>query len=100
MKQPLSGINSANLGTPSNGQGLVYDNGSWQYRSYGSGGATYTAGTGIDINNENKISLKPASSNEIGGIKTNGTFSSAEKKYPVEINSSGQAYVQVPWESN
>lgn len=100
LKQPLSGINSANLGTPSNGQGLVYDNGSWQYRSYGSGGATYTAGTGIDINNENKISLKPASSNEIGGIKTNGTFSSAEKKYPVEINSSGQAYVQVPWESN
>lgn len=99
LNQPLSGINSANLGTPSNGQGLVYDNDRWQYRSYGSVGATYTPGPGIKIEGS-EISLKPASANGIGGIITNGTFSSAEKKYPVEINSSGQAYVQVPWESN
>ena len=99
LNQPLSGINNAGLSTPSNGQGLVYENNRWQYKSYGSGGATYNQGVGITIN-DNTISLKPASANEIGGIITNGTFSSAEKKYPVETNSSGQAYVQVPWQSN
>lgn len=100
LKQPLSGINSANLGTPSNGQGLVYDNGSWQYRSYGSGGATYSSGIGIDINN-NEISLKPASSNEIGGIKISSIedISKPNRSYEVKTTFDGKAYVYVDWES-
>lgn len=84
LGEPLNSIK--NLGNPSNGDGLVYRNGQWKYETYGTGGSgtgsTYTPGTGININN-NEISLKPASSNEIGGIKVGGSSELSGKNYPV-----------------
>ena len=62
----------------------------------GGQGATYTAGDGITINN-NVISLKKASSTTLGGIRTN--YATNGKNYAVKINSTGDAYVNVPWEA-
>lgn len=64
--------------------------------SGGGQGATYTAGDGITINN-NVISLKKASSTTLGGIRTN--YATNGKNYAVKINSTGDAYVNVPWEA-
>lgn len=100
LGEPLNSIK--NLGNPSNGDGLVYRNGQWKYEAYGTGGSgtgsTYTPGTGINISN-NEISLKPASANEIGGIKVGGSSELSGKNYPVQITSGGVAYVNVPWTS-
>ena len=41
------------------------------------------------------ITLKTASNNEIGGIKLG--YSTNGKNYPVNVNTAGQAYVNVPW---
>lgn len=41
------------------------------------------------------ITLKTASNNEIGGIKLG--YSTTGKNYPVNVNTEGQAYVNVPW---
>lgn len=40
-------------------------------------------------------SLPKATSSELGGIKVG--YSGSDRKYPVELNTSGQAYVSVPW---
>lgn len=98
LGEPLNSIK--NLGNPSNGDGLVYRNGQWKYEAYGTGGSTYTPGTGININN-NEISLKPASSNEIGGIKISSIedISKPNRSYEVKTTSDGKAYVYVDWES-
>ena len=42
LMTPLAEINNAQLGAPSNGQGLVYNNGHWQYGDFGGGGGTDT----------------------------------------------------------
>jgi len=55
---------------------------------------TYSASTGLNLSGTT-FSLKQASTSEIGGIKTGYTQSG--KNYPVALNSSGQAYVNVPW---
>lgn len=54
LMTPLAQINNAQLGAPSNGQGLVYNNGHWQYGDFGGdgGGGTNT----VDWNN---ITNKP-----------------------------------------
>lgn len=99
LGEPLNSIK--NLGNPSNGDGLVYRNGQWKYEAYGTGGSgTYTSGTGIKIEGS-KISLKPASTNEIGGIKISSIedISKPNRSYEVKTTSDGKAYVYVDWES-
>lgn len=68
---------------------------------------TATAGTGITVTsaagtNSNAtgdkaitVSLKPATSGELGGIKIGYTQSG--KNYPVKLDGSNNAYVNVPW---
>ena len=55
---------------------------------------TYTAGEGLTLVGT-MFNVKQASSSNMGGIRLgyieNGT------KYPVELNTGGQAYVNVPW---
>lgn len=75
-----------------------------------SGGATYTAGTGISISNnvisvsENYLtSIPSAANNTIGGFKTGYPVNISLKYYPVQIVSDssdanyGKAYVNIPW---
>lgn len=52
------------------------------------------AGTGISVAAD-KVNLKTATNAEIGGIKIGYTASG--KNYPVQLTSTGQAYVNVPW---
>lgn len=57
-----------------------------------------TAGTGLNgntISDSGTISLKIASKDEIGGIRTNYTQNG--KNYPVSVDTNGNAYVNVPW---
>ena len=69
LNEPLASINSENLGTPSNGKTLVYQNNRWQYGSISAGGVTsITAGTGLSG----------------GTITTSGT---------IAINSTYQTYI-------
>lgn len=68
---------------------------------------TATAGTGITVTsaagtNSNAtgdkaitVSLKPATSGELGGIKIG--YTQSEKNYPVKLDGSNNAYVNVPW---
>lgn len=61
----------------------------------------HSAGAGLSISGSGgtsgttTYSLKQSTSSEIGGIKIGYTESG--KNYPVELNSTGQAYVNVPW---
>lgn len=64
----------------------------------------HTAGTGISISNTTAngdsshnvtISLLKATTSAIGGIKIG--YSKNGQNYPVELNTEGQAYVNVPW---
>lgn len=64
----------------------------------------HTAGTGISISNATAngdsshnvtISLLKATTSAIGGIKIG--YSKNGQNYPVELNTEGQAYVNVPW---
>ena len=55
---------------------------------------TYSAGEGLSLGGTT-FSVKPATSSEIGGIRLG--FSRQGKNYPILSNSSGQAYVTVPW---
>lgn len=49
LNEPLASINNASLGTPSNGQTLVYRNNQWTYGTGGGSGSvtSITAGTGL-----------------------------------------------------
>ena len=77
------------------GKGLNFTNGVLSFTGGGGSGTSYTAGDGIDLTN-NAITVKTASSSEIGGIKLGYTQSG--KTYPVLVDGSGNAYVSVPWE--
>jgi len=67
----LSNVELTNL---SDGQGIVWDdtNQVWKNATIGGGGGSYSAGTGINISN-NVISLKTASTSQLGGVKVDGT---------------------------
>ena len=63
-----------------------------------------TGGTGISVSMEEKkikinntFSLKAATSSELGGIKTG--YTSSGKNYAIKLDSSNNAYVNVPWEN-
>ena len=67
----------------------------------------YTAGTGLTLTNLS-FSLDQATSSVLGGIKLGsataltatyetGSAGAAGRTYPVQVNSSGQAAVSVPW---
>lgn len=67
----------------------------------------YTAGTGLTLTNLS-FSLDQATSSVLGGIKLGsataltatfetGSAGTAGRTYPVQVNSSGQAAVSVPW---
>lgn len=68
---------------------------------------TYSAGVGLDLQDTTFL-LKKASVNEIGGIKVASIKSSAVttetitnaagRNYGIEIDSSGKAFVNVPWQ--
>lgn len=74
----------------------------------GGGGTTYTAGYGISISSSNKISLKAASENEIGGLRvkvpssdpSSGDFSPittvSGRYFYIQRTSGGVAFVNVP----
>lgn len=70
LNEPLASINNASLGTPSNGQTLIYTNNRWQYGTTGGGGSvtSIVAGTGLSG----------------GTITTSGT---------IAINSTYQTYI-------
>lgn len=53
------------------------------------------AGTWADFNN---YTLTAATSSALGGIKIG--YTQSDKNYPVQLNSSNQAYVNVPWSDN
>lgn len=62
LNEPLASINNAGLGTPSNGNILIYQNGSWQYGTTGGSGtvtriATGTGLTGGPITSSGTISI-------------------------------------------
>lgn len=72
------------------------------------GGSTYYGGTGISIDDQNLISVKQATNTERGGVKiwtkdNNVTIDgitlgdSNNRRYAVNLDSNGVAYVQVPW---
>ena len=72
------------------------------------GGGTYYGGTGITIDEENLISAKQATRDERGAVKiwekdNNITIDgitlgdSDNRRYAVNLDSNGVAYVQVPW---
>jgi hypothetical protein len=57
-----------------------------------------TAGTGLSggaTSGNATLSLKTASTSEIGGIKTG--YNENNKNYAVKVDNSGNAYVNVPW---
>ena len=58
---------------------------------------TTTAGSNSNASGDKAItvSLKAATSSEIGGIKTG--YTASDKNYPVVLDSSNNAYVNVPW---
>lgn len=61
-----------------------------------------SAGTGLSgggtLAADRTLSLKTASSGEVGGIKTGYTTSG--KNYKVNVDTNGNAYVNVPWTDN
>ena len=61
---------------------------------------TISAGTGLsgggDLSVNRTLSLKTATSDEIGGIKTGYTTDGTNRNYAVQL-SDGKAYVNVPW---
>ena len=61
----------------------------------GAGITVSSSGTAITSSGTRTISLKQATSGELGGIKIGYTESG--KNYPVELDSSGKAFVNVPW---
>lgn len=54
------------------------------------------AGTGISVAAD-AVNLKTATNAEIGGIKIG--YTASEQNYPVQLTSTGQAYVNVPWQN-
>ena len=49
LNEPLASINSAGLGTPSNGNILIYQNGSWTYGTTGGSGTVTRIATGTGL---------------------------------------------------
>ena len=87
-----------------NMMGAIKDNDTLFTESYKGTVTSITPGTGLTgttkdeaITSSGTINLKTASINEIGGIKTGFTVDTANKNYPVVIDGSGNAYVNVPW---
>ena len=58
---------------------------------------TYSASTGLSLNNDNKFSLKTATASEIGGVKSSTTGKTANRDYNVQVNADGTMKVNVPW---
>ena len=82
IKAPVSS-GSASYGVGSDGQ-VLKSNGSTVYWGTVSGGTSYT--------------LPQATNNTLGGVKIG--YSENGKNYPVELNTNGQMYVNVPWTDN
>ena len=78
----LGDLSNVSLSSLTNGQALVYRNGSWHNETI-QGGGTYI--------------LPEATAAELGGIKVG--FVESGKNYPVELDDNGNAYVNVPWQS-
>ena len=78
----LGDLSGVSISSPSNGQALVYRNGSWHNETI-QGGGSYV--------------LPEATAAELGGIKVG--FVESGKNYPVELDDNGNAYVNVPWQS-
>ena len=80
---------------------FLREDGSWQVPAGGGGGGgtTYTSGDGIDITND-VISLKTASSNDIGGVKVgtnlsvdaNGVLNATDTTYSDFVGSGSSAH--------
>ena len=64
----------------------------------GGGGATYTAGDGINISSDNVLSVKAAASSAYGGVKLGAT--STETNRAVQLDSNGKAYVALQAATN
>lgn len=57
---------------------------------------TYTNGAGLSLSN-NQFSLNKATTNTLGGIKIGYTPTEGSKNYAVNVDGTGNAYVEVPW---
>lgn len=77
----LGDLSNVTLSSPTNGQALVYRNGSWKNETI-QGGGSYV--------------LPEATAADLGGIKVG--FVASGKNYPVELDDNGNAFVNVPWQ--
>ena len=101
LNKPTSGAASwVELGDTTAESNRIADIEAAYIQSAASGtGITVTSADGSNSNasGDKKItvSLKAATSSEIGGIKTG--YTASDKNYPVVLDSSNNAYVNVPW---
>lgn len=66
--------------------------------SHGVGdGLTLTGGGGTT--GETKYTLKTASTDDIGGVKTGFATNNTNRNYAVQLDANNKAYVNVPWEA-
>ena len=123
LNEPLASINSANLGTPSNGQTLIYQNNRWQYGTTGGGGSVTSiiAGTGlsggtittsgtiaINATYQTYISHGESAYNSLSNylLKTAGVTAivvgtgTNANKIGVTINGSNTGFITVPFATN
>ena len=78
----LGDVSGVSISSPTNGQALVYRNGTWRNETI-QGGGSYV--------------LPEATAEDLGGIKVG--FVTSGKNYAVELDDNGNAYVNVPWQS-
>ena len=123
LNEPLASINSASLGTPSNGQTLIYQNNRWQYGTTGGGGSVTSiiAGTGlsggtittsgtiaINATYQTYISHGETAYNSLSNylLKTAGVTAivvgtgANANKIGVTINGSNTGFITVPFATN
>lgn len=89
VKIGATGLGTKQYAVQLNSSGQMFVNVPWTDTN-----TTYSAGTGLSLSGTT-FNLDRATSSEIGGIRIGYTESG--KNYPVELNSDGQAYVNVPW---
>lgn len=59
---------------------------------------TYTAGTGLTLT-DTEFNLLPATSGALGGIQLGYDNTNKPQTYPVQVDTSNKAYVEVPWQN-
>lgn len=100
IEERVSNINWSVTKSISSGPGLLFTSPTgttYAYAINGSGATTVSSDAGGNIT-INTPALAAATSNALGGIKIG--YAASGKNYPVQLNSSNQAFVNVPWTDN